>query len=392
MKSKILLSASVFHALNDATTVVVPMIFPLLYGRSSLITSYSQIGLLSNLGLLATLLVQFVVVKLSCHVEYRTLLLWSYLGISASLVSVTLASSFATLLLFFLFMRVVTSVYHPVVIAWISKSQPASGLDHAMGIQSGSGNIGVLLAFLSVGYLAQRWDWKMPLLAWAVFGLALGTFGWLVIRRLSSRAEVKPALHVGSWVKVLGRVRHLIPGFLFGGMGWSVTIYYAPSLLNHQFSVPIGQTGLYLSLWIALGTVSGYGYGSLSRRFGRRAVFLSSIGVGAASLAAIGLAPNRGVAVAGLFVFGVFLLMTYPSLHTFVGSSVPHGDQTQAFSWVSNIQILSGAVVTLVAGLLSDRFGIRAPFFLSSALAAACFLYYALPRGSKALAGASASS
>jgi MFS family permease len=389
MKNKILLSASVFHALNDATTVVVPMVFPLLYGRGSLITSYSQIGLLSNLGLLATLLVQFLVVKLSCHVEYRTLLLWSYLGISASLVSVTLASSFATLLALFLFMRVVTSVYHPVVIAWISKSQPASGLDHAMGIQSGSGNIGVLMAFLSVGYLAQRWDWKMPLFVWAVFGLALGTFGWTVLRGLSSGGEAKPALHVGSWVKVLGQVRHLIPGFLFGGMGWSVTIYYAPSLLNHQFSVPIGQTGLYLSLWIALGTVSGYGYGFLSRRFGRRTIFLSSIGVASVSLAAIGLAPGRWVAVAGLLVFGVFLLMTYPSLHTFVGSSVPRGDQTQAFSWVSNIQILSGALVALLAGLLSDRFGIRAPFFLSSGLAAACFLYYALPRGSRALAGAS---
>ena len=389
MKNKILLSASVFHALNDASTVVVPMVFPLLYGRSSLITSYSQIGLLSNLGLLTTLLVQFLVVKLSCHIEYRTLLLWSYLGISASLVSVTLASSFATLLVFFLFMRVVTSVYHPVVIAWISKSQPASGLDHAMGVQSGSGNIGVLLAFLSVGYLAQRWDWKTPLLGWAAFGLVLGTFGYFVIRGLSSGGEAKPALHVGSWVKVLGQVRHLIPGFLFGGMGWSVTIYYAPSLLNHQFSVPIGRTGLYLSLWIALGTVSGYGYGFLSRRFGRRAIFLSSIGVAAVSLAAIGLAPGRWVAVAGLLVFGVFLLMTYPSLHTFVGSSVPHGDQTQAFSWVSNIQILSGALVALLAGVLSDRFGIRAPFFLSSGLAAACFLYYALPRGARALGGAS---
>ena len=105
------------------------------------------------------------------------------------------------------------------------------------------------------------------------------------------------------------------------------------------------------------------------------------------SLAAIGLAPGRWVAVAGLLVFGVFLLMTYPSLHTFVGSGVPHHDQTQAFSWVSNIQILSGALVALLAGLLSDRFGIRAPFLLASALAAACFLYYSLPRGARALSG-----
>ena len=382
MKNRILLSASLFHALNDATTVVVPMVFPLLYGRGSLITSYSQIGLLSNLGLLTTLLVQFLVVKLSCHIEYKTLLLWSFVGI-ISLACLPLASSFLTLLAFFLFMRVVTSVYHPVMIAWISKSQPAQGLDQAMGIQSGSGNIGVLLAFLSVGYLAQKWDWKMPLLAWSVFGLAIGAAGALVIKGVSSRNEIRPSLHFHSWMRVLRRIRHLIPGFIFGGMGWSVTIYYAPSLLNHQFAVPIGQTGLYLSLWIALGTVSGYGYGFLSRRFGRRTVFLTSIGVAALSLAAIGLAPGRTIAVIGLLVFGVFLLMTYPSLHTFTGSSVPHADQTQAFSWVSNIQILSGAVVTLLAGLLSDRFGIRAPFLLSAVLAAACFLFYAFSQASQ---------
>jgi len=379
VKNRILLSASLFHALNDATTTVVPMVFPLLYGQSRLITRYSQIGLLSYLGLLTTLLVQYFVVRLSFRLEYQTLMLWSFVGICVSLACVPLASTFSTLLFFFLFMRVATSFYHPIMIAWVSKSQPTGGLDNAMGIQSGSGNIGVLLAFLSVGYLAQRWNWKTSLLAWSVFGLLLGSLGCLVIKGVSSKSEVRPSLRFSSWLKVLGRIRHLIPGFIFGGMGWAVTIYYAPSLLNHEFSVPIGQTGLYLSMWIALGTISGYGYGLMSRRFGRRMVFLMSIGVAALSLAVIGLAPSRNVAVLGLLVFGVFLLMTYPSIHTFVGSSVPHHDQTLAFSWVSNIQILSGALVALLAGLLSDRFGIRAPFLLSAFLAAACFVYYALP-------------
>jgi MFS family permease len=304
---------------------------------------------------------------------------WSFVGISLSLALFPLATSFLVLLAFFLFMRTVTSFYHPVVIAWVSKSQPSHGLDQAMGIQSGSGNIGVLMAFLSVGYLAQKWDWKMPLLAWSVFGLALGTVGYLVIKGISSRGETKPSLHFSSWLKVLRRISHLVPGFIFGGMGWSVTIFYAPSLLNHQFSVPIGQTGLYLSLWIGLGTLSGYGYGYVSRRLGRRTVFLLSIGVAALSLAAIGFASGRMVAVVGLLVFGVFLLMTYPSLHTFVGSSVPPRDQTQAFSWVSNLQILAGALVSLLAGVLSDRYGIRAPFLLSAFLAASCFIYYMLP-------------
>jgi len=379
MKNRILLSASFFHALNDAATVVVPMAFPLLYAEGRLITSYTQIGLLSNLGLLTTLLVQFFVVNVSFRFEYRSLLLVSFLGICASLFLTPLASSFPALLFFFLLVRVFTSFYHPIVIAWVSRSQPAHGLDLAMGVQSGSGNVGVLLAFVSVGYLAQRWDWTLPIYAWAVFGLALGVVGTVTLRGVSSKVVEKPSLRVSSWVRILKGVRRLVPGFIFGGTGWAVTIYYAPSLLNHEFAIPMGRTGLYLALWVGLGTVSGYGYGFLSRRLGRRRVFLSSVGLAAASLAVLGLSGSRPLAVAALLVFGVSLLMTYPSLHTFVGSSVPNADQTQAFSWVSNIQLTAGAVVGLLAGVLSDAFGIRAPFVLSFVLAAACFIFYSFP-------------
>jgi hypothetical protein len=38
----------------------------------------------------------------------------------------------------------------------------------------------------------------------------------------------------------------------------------------------MGRTGLILALWIGLGTITGYGYGVWSRRFGRKNVFLAS--------------------------------------------------------------------------------------------------------------------
>ncbi len=74
MKKRILISASLFHALTDASTVVIPTVFPILYNQGFLITRYSQIGLLSNLGLLATLLIQFGVVRLSYRRDYRIFL------------------------------------------------------------------------------------------------------------------------------------------------------------------------------------------------------------------------------------------------------------------------------------------------------------------------------
>ncbi|MHB8056003.1 MAG: MFS transporter, partial [Candidatus Aminicenantales bacterium] len=143
MKKHILISASFFHALTDASTVVIPTIFPILYNRGFLITRYSQIGFLSNLGLITTVLFQFAVVRLSYRRDYRIFLLASGLGICASLALTPFARSFAVLLLFFVMLRLAASVYHPLIIAWISKSASGSGkeLDRAMGFQSGSGNV-----------------------------------------------------------------------------------------------------------------------------------------------------------------------------------------------------------------------------------------------------------
>jgi len=380
LKKKILLSASLFHALNDAASIITPTIFPILYNQGFLITSYAQIGFLSNLGLFTTLVMQFLAVRLSYRHEYRHLLLASGLGICAAITLVPFARSFGMLVLFFVLVRVFSSFYHPVVIAWISKSRAGSGkeLDDAMGIQSGSGNVGVMLAYLSVGFLAQRWTWKTPLFVWGLLGLGLVGLGMLALRGVSSRNEERAAsIGPASWARSLISIKRFIPGFFFGGMGWSVTVYYAPSLLNHRFHIPMGRTGLYLALWIGIGTITGYGYGTWSRRFGRKNVFLLSLGGAVVSLLLIGFAPFKELAVAGLIAFGGFLLMTYPSLHTFVGSTVPPEGQTQAFSWVSNIQLISGALVSLAAGFLSDAFGIQLPFILTGLLTLVVFAFYA---------------
>jgi FSR family fosmidomycin resistance protein-like MFS transporter len=384
MKKRILLSASLFHALTDAATVITPMVFPVLLAQNLIIKNYAQIGILSNIGLLATFVIQFLVVRVSVRTEYRTLMILSGLGLCAALALTPFARSFGLLLVFFLLLRIAASFYHPIVIAWISKSRTGSGreLDDAMGIQSGSGNLGVGLAYLTVGFLAQSWGWKTPLYVWAVFGLVLAGLGSWALRGVSSRSEERPSLKPADWKRSLLSIRRFVPGFFFGGAGWSVAVYYAPVILHNKFGIPMGQTGLFLALWIGLGTVTGYGYGIWSRRFGRKKVFLTSLVGAAAALFLLGFAPTKALAVVGLLAFGGFLLMTYPSLHTFVGSTVPASGQTMAFSWVSNIQLVSGALVTLISGIFSDLVGIAFPFIFTAVLTIAVLTFYA-PRGAE---------
>ncbi len=363
-----LVSASLFHALNDSATVAVPMIFPLLYNQRFIIHDYTQIGVLSNFGLLTTFLFQFLVVH-ACHrFDYRSMLALSFLGISLTLVLIPFSSSFASLFLIYLLFRVFDSFYHTIGLAWVSRTHPSRGIDFAMGIQSGSGNMGVFLAFVSVGFLAQKFNWRLSLFFWAGVCLLTGMMSFFLVRKMSFRTDDLEALDLSSWVQTVKKIQRYVIGFLFGGASWSVTVYFAPSLLNHKFGIPMGKTGLYLALWIGIGTVVTYCFGPLSRIYGRSKIYKAGFLGASLSLFLLGAASKPFWAVLGLILFGTFLFTLYPALQSYVGNSVPSKNQPQAFSLVSNLQMISGAIISLLAGILSDRFGIASPFVVLGVL------------------------
>ncbi len=380
MKNKVLFSASLFHALNDAATVTVPMIFPLLYTQQFIIKKYFHIGILSNLGLLATFLFQIIVANISGKVEHKLMLFFSYIGICVTLSLITLSSTFASLLFIYLIMRAFTSFYHSVGVAWVSKTHPSQGIDFAMGIQSGSGNLGVFFAFISSGYLAQSFNWKVPLFVWAGMALFLGSISFLVVRKTSTRGDEVHKPDFSSWMETLKSIKIYIPGFVFGGACWGTTVFYAPSLLNHRFQIPLGQTGLYLALWIGIGTVMTYFFGFLSRHLGRWKISVSAFIGATFFLFILGMAPVKELALVSLFFFGAFLFLVYPSFQSFVGDEVLPKNQTQAFSLAANVQMVTGAIVVLASGFLSDRFGINSPFLLIGVLGAVVSVFYLFKR------------
>ena len=380
MKKNILISASLFHGLNDAASVTVPMIFPLLYSQQYIITKYFHIGVLSNLGFLTTLIFHIIIANISYKVEYKHLLFLSILGLSASLFILTTSSVFISLLLFYVAMRIFTSFYHSVGIAWVSKTHPDSGLDFAMGIQSGSGNIGVFIAFISAGYLAQTYSWKTPLWVWAALIFFLGAVSFALVTKTTTKSGKRIETKLSIWLETTKTIKAYIPGFIFGGACWGTTVFYAPSLFNHKFLVPLGKTGIFLAVWIGIGSLMTYAFGCLSRRFGRWKIsFFGFIG-STLCLFLIGIAARLEVAMVSLFLFGVFIFLIYPAFQSFVGNEVPARNQPQAFGLVANIQMLSASVTVLIAGFLSDMFGINFPFIFVAILGACVSVFYLVMR------------
>jgi len=362
MKRKILVAASVFHALNDSATVTIPMIFPLLYTQKYLVTKYSHIGLLSYLGLFVTFLSQFIIVNKAYRFEYRHILLFSLLGISFTVITVTLASSFWFLLIFYLLMRFFASFYHPIGVSWVSVTHEGKKLDSAMGIQSGSGNLGVFIAFIFAGFLAQNISWKAPLFFYTVMCLIIGTAAFLLVKDIKSKIDSPPDVNMSLWKDTLIQIKKFIPGFLFGGACWGITVFFVPSLLNHKFGISLSTTGIILAGWIGTGTVITYLYGYFSKKFGRWRVCLGGFTGATICLYVLGVAKTSHLAVVSLFFFGTFLFLTYPAFKSFVGELVPARNQAVAFSLVANIQMLAASLAGLFSGFLADRFGISASF------------------------------
>jgi MFS family permease len=378
MNKRILFSASIFHGLNDAAGIIVPMVFPILLVNKWLISSYSRIGILTNLGLLVTLLFQVVIAQTSERFEFRTLLLGSVAGLVGTLLLMTTAATFLTLLAYFAVFRMFTSFYHPLGIAWVSRTHPSGAIDKAMGIQGGSGDLGVFIAYLFSGFLLQRGSWKAPLIGWAAVMAVLGAVSYVSVRRVSTRDETFRPPRLVHWRETLKRIKVYVPGIIFEGAGWTVTIYYAPTLFSLKFRDSLGQTGLWLALWIGLGALVAFFFGRLSRAVGRMTLTLLGCSLAGLALVILGLAPTRPFAVLGIVLLGLSLFNLYPAFQSFVGNTVPRESQAVAFSLVANIQVLSGALLALVAGFLADLFGLGAAFLVTGALGLAVAVFYAI--------------
>jgi MFS family permease len=377
MKAKVLISSSLFHLLNDASTVAIPMIFPLLYNQRELISRYTHIGILSYAGMFLTFLCQILVARNAHRFEYRSVLFTAFTGLSLSIFLISFSSTFAMLFAFYLFMRIFASFYHSIGVATVSRTHADRSLDFAMGVQSGSGNVGILIAFITVGYLAEKFGWQQPLVIWAAGVFMLGSIAFFLLRRINLRNPAARTPKWPVWSGTFKKIGYTVPGIVLGGSSWATTVYFAPSLLNHRLDIPLGKTGIYMAAWIFMGTITPYLFGYLSRKLGRRLICWISLTGTTLGLYGLFLSRTSMAAVISLLFFGMFMLLLFPILQTYIGDAARAENQDVAFTLFANVQMLSGAAAGLIGGLVSDALSIQYPFLILAVLGTLTMVGYA---------------
>jgi MFS family permease len=145
----------------------------------------------------------------------------------------------------------------------------------------------------------------------------------------------------------------------------------------------LGKTGIFLAVWIGIGSLMTYAFGYLSGKFGRWKISLFGFIGSTFFLFLLGTVDRLELAMVCLFLFGVCISLIYPAFQSFVGNDVPSWNQPQAFGLVANIQMLTAAIVVLIDGFLSDLFGIKSPFIFVSLLGMLVSVFYLMMHRSR---------
>ncbi len=151
---------SLIHAINDGSVAAISILFPIFKELFDL--NYTQVGIITGGGLFITLIAQLLLGRIADGKNVNSFLLTGLLLTSLSLLLLTFSNAFITLICFIFFMRFATSFFHPIGIGWISRTYKKGRLDWAMGIQSGSADLGAFLAILTTLYITQLTHWTVP--------------------------------------------------------------------------------------------------------------------------------------------------------------------------------------------------------------------------------------
>ena len=370
-KHKILSTVSLYHAFNDGSVAVIPLLFPIFKVLFNL--SYTQVGIITGGGLLITLISQLAIGRISDKKNSRTLLATGVLLLSGSMLMFTWTQGFFTLVFFIFILRFSSSFFHPIGIGLISRTFKKDRLDWAMGIQSALGDFGAFIAILTTLSIAEGLGWVLPFYFWSILGIGCLFVGLYLTRSTAERyliGENNDELRqtateaIAESIDMLKRFKSLIPPYIISGSAWGITISYLPLFLDDKTTLALPLIGIIVSLWIGTGTIACLFYGRIQSYLGRKTVIvLAYLTMGLMGLF-LSISIDISILLIIIIILGVSTFLTFPALFSFVSETTQENAEGKTFGYIFTIQLGGGAILLFLSGVLSDIFGIWIPFFL----------------------------
>jgi MFS transporter, FSR family, fosmidomycin resistance protein len=368
----VILAVSICHLLNDMMQALLPAIYPTLKADFGL--SFGQVGVVTLAYQITASILQPLVGLYADRRPTPLALPGGTLFSLAGLMVLSIAHTYAVLLVGACLLGVGSSVFHPESSRVV---RMAAGGRHGLGqslFQVG-GNIGGALGPLAAALVVVRWG-QSSLAFFALLALVSGAILWNVgvwykhhgLARLSagaSRKNVHAALPAGS----VRRGMSVLLVLVFSKYVYlaSLTSYFTFYLI-HRFGLSVRDAQLELFVFsaaVAAGTMLGGPFGD---RIGRKRVIWFSI---------LGTLPfTLALPYASLFwtgplvvVIGLILASAFPAIVVFAQELVP-GKVGMVSGLFFGLAFGVGGLGAAALGVLADAWGIERIYSLCSYLPA----------------------
>ena len=369
-KFSILTTVSIYHALNDGAISVVPLLFPIFKDIYNL--NYTQIGLMTSISLFIHLIVQLYIGRISDGKNFRIMLSFGILLISFSLFILTETKDFFTLLIFLIFLRISVSFFHPIGVGWVSRTFKKERLDWAMGIQSGSADLGVFVALLTTLYLTEIKGWQFPLYIWSFFAAIIVIIGIFITRNIDKNLLIVKKTYkkqkiiekIQDSVILLKKIKLLIPAFAISGSAWGIIITYLPLFLDEKTSLSLEYIGFVAAVWIGIGCITSFSYSKIKSYLGRNNVIIISYFIIGVACLILSFTVNVYIILLIMVLLGFSVFLTYPALSSFISEITDQSSEGSTFGIVFTLQLGGGTILLFLGGFLSDIYGIWIPFVI----------------------------
>lgn len=182
-----------------------------------------------------------------------------YLGCGSCCVAAALAPGPIGLSVALTGLGVFAAIYHPVGIAMVTEQAQRRG--QALAVNGVWGNMGLAVAALATGYLAEHLGWRMSFLLPGLVALAVGGFHVLLAKSGAGAAETAdPSNKTSEAANGTARTLWRILGFvavaaLFGGVIFNAVSLSLPKLLSERLvseTTSLSEIGSYAGLIFAV--------------------------------------------------------------------------------------------------------------------------------------------